>query len=420
MGSKEELLEQFNDIIGITESFQMPEKLMGILLSDKKNEILAQFADLQTDMSFDWFTDYFQEEHSNRNAMMQDFTPKELTQLLPQLSEGYSEVLDVCSGTGGLTIGAWNRNPNAFYVCEELSERAFPLLLFNMAIRNINGLAVRKDILSGEVFSVYRLEQSERFSNIIAAAYPEENIKFSLVLMNPPYSLKFNWESAPEYMSGFGTPPNKAADYAFVLYGLSRLTQNGRLFAILPHGVLFRGQREGEIRKKLLTDGLVRDVVGLPEKLFLNTQIPVCILSISREDKTNVLFVDASREFEKNAKQNRLRSGDVVKMVETINDHKDVEMYSRAVGLSEIEANDYNLNIPRYVDTSKKEPAPVLITILTEMEQIEREIEKTEKDLCKLLEYLTAGDKESAEQLKKLKSHFKKGKEGYEQYTFNL
>ena len=143
-------------------------------------------------------------------------------------------------------------------------------------------------------------------------------------------------------------------------------------------------------------------------------------MSISHEGKTNVLFVDASREFEKNAKQNRLRSGDVAKMVETINNHKNVEMYSRAVGLSEIEANDYNLNIPRYVDTSEKEPAPDLIIILTEMEQIKREIEKTEKDLYKLLEHLTAGDKESAEQLKKLKSHFKKGKEGYEQYTFNL
>lgn len=143
--------QDINNIIGITESYELPNELLYLLFSDRKNEIFAQFLELQSDLSFDWFTDYFQENHSNREAMMQDFTPKELTEILPRLPKGYTSVLDVCAGTGGLSIGAWSVNNDATFVCEELSGRALPLLLFNMAIRNVNGYILHKDVLSGEV-----------------------------------------------------------------------------------------------------------------------------------------------------------------------------------------------------------------------------------------------------------------------------
>lgn len=412
-------VEDINRIIGITESFQLPEKLMSLLLSSEKNKILKQFNDLESDMSFDWFTNYFQEEHSNRNAMMQDFTPKELAQLLPKLHpSGYSKVLDICSGTGGLTIGVWNYNHDAEFYCEELSERAFPLLLFNLSVRNISGYAVNKNVLSGEVLHIYRLTAGEEYSEIEEVEnYPDEN-DFDLIVSNPPYSLKFEWDDLPDWLQGY-EPPTKAADYAFVLYGISKLSANGKMYAILPHGVLFRGQKEGAIRQKLLTDGLISEVIGLPEKLFLNTQIPVCILGIGKAG--NVYFVDASKAFEKNAKQNRLRSEDCEKIIEAVRSRSDVDKYARIIYSPEIKNNDYNLNIPRYVDTSEEEPLPELGEILRNIWQTEQELRKTELSLAEMLNDISADDPEDRKILKELKKYYnRKDKKNEGQLFFDL
>ena len=175
-----------NRILDISESFELPEKMMNILLSDKKDKTFDEFKKLENDMSYDWFNEYFQEEHSNRNAMMQDFTPRELAELLPNLSNGFEKVLDICAGTGGLTVGAWNINPGAFFVCEELSKRAIPLLLFNLAIRNMKGYVINKDVLSGEVLSVYRLKNGENYSEIIEEKNDPEITDFDLIITNPP------------------------------------------------------------------------------------------------------------------------------------------------------------------------------------------------------------------------------------------
>lgn len=411
--------EDINQILQITESFQMPERLMSILMSKDKDAVFDRFMALESDLSFDWFTDYFQEEHSNRTAMMQDYTPKELTGLLPELSNDFASVLDVCAGIGGLSIGAWRLNPNAFFVCEELSERSLPLLLFNLSIRNVNGYVINKDVLTGDAMAIYRLQNGEKYSSITQEDMEPQINDFDLIVSNPPYSLKHEWSDVlPDYLTEYGAPPTKAADFAFVLYGLKRLKADGQMFLILPHGVLFRGQREGEIRKKLLEENRVDAVIGLPEKLFLNTQIPVCILSV-RQKANQIIFIDASKGFEKNAKQNRLRNEDVEKCVDVFRSRKTVDKYSRIIQMDEIIENDYNLNIPRYVDTSEEEPLPKLNEILSNLTNTQKAIDKTEKELCKLFDEM-AGSSEDMKLIKQFKSYLKKEKASNEQYTFDL
>ena len=410
--------KEINSIIGITESFMLPEKLLSLLLSEKKNKIFGEFLKLQNDLSFDWFTDYFQEEHSNRNAMMQDFTPKELTELLPQLTGGFSKVLDICAGTGGLSIGAWQRNPDALFVCEELSERALPLLLFNMAIRNIRGFVINKNVLSGEVMAVYRLQKGESYSEIKRIDDEPQIDGFDLIITNPPYSLKYDWKQLPPYLAEFGAPPTKAADYAFVLYGLSRMVEDGRLCAILPHGVLFRGQKEGDIRQCLIKKKRLEGVIGLPDKLFLNTQIPVCILVLSNRNE-GAFFIDASREYLKESKQNRLRPEDVNKIADTFVRKATVGKYSRMVAMSELEENDNNCNIPRYVDTFEKKPLPDMNQLTEELIRIDRDIRKTELELAKSLEELVGSD-EDEKIIRKYIRHLKRENERYEQLTIDL
>ena len=139
---------QINEILGINESFKLPERLMGILLTDPE-KMFDEFMAIGEPLDHDWFTEYFEEEHSNKTKMAQDFTPKEVCELLSHVTGKAETIADICAGTGGLTIGMWVKNPEAIFVCYEYSERAIPILCFNLAIRNIPAFVKRCDILTG-------------------------------------------------------------------------------------------------------------------------------------------------------------------------------------------------------------------------------------------------------------------------------
>lgn len=374
--------EDVNGILGIKESFELPERLMEILRDATDRErIFEEFMTIETDLSFDWFTDYFQESHSNRDNMMQDFTPNALCAMLPEIAGDYRNAADYCAGTGGLTIAAWNRNKTAFYFCAELSKRAFPLLLFNLAIRNMDALAVNQDILSGEIYGIYRLTQGERFSRMETLDRLPELPLFDYVMMNPPYSLKHKWnekEGDPRFM-GYGYPPSQFSDYAFILHGLYQMKDGGTLCAILPHGVLFRGNKEAAIRRALIENKLVYAVIGLPEKLFLNTGIPVCVLVLRKSEDT--LVIDASKEYKAEAKQNFLTAENTDKILSALRLRASVDKFSRLAGMGEIAENDYNLNIPRYVDTYEPPPPIDIVAVTREMADLNRQIRRTERKL---------------------------------------
>ena len=180
--------------------------------------------------------------------------------------------------------------------------------------------------------------------------------------MNPPFSLK-SWSNGLEYDYGrfeFGRPPQKNGDYAFLLHMLKSLKSTGKAAIILPHGVLFRGHAEADIRRQLLTRGYIKGIIGLPQNLFYGTGIPACIVVLDKENaagRNGVFMIDASKGFMKDGNKNRLRPQDIHKIVDTFNRRIELDRYSRMVPLTEIASprNDYNLNIPRYIDSSEPE-----------------------------------------------------------------
>ena len=200
--------------------------------------------------------------------------------------------------------------------------------------------------------------------DILKEMNPAKKMQFDAIVANPPFS--YRWEPTEEMgkdfrFKNYGLAPKSAADFAFLLHGFHFLREDGTMAIILPHGVLFRGGKEELIRKKLLTDGNIDAVIGLPANLFYSTGIPVCILVLKKCKKNDdVLFINASSDenFKKGKRQNALRDSDVKKIVETYQYRKNIERYSRRVSMCEIKDNDYNLNISRYVSTAKEE-API-------------------------------------------------------------
>ena len=213
---------------------------------------------------------------------------------------------------------------------------------------------------------------------------PAKMPKFDAVVANPPFS--YRWEPTEALgedmrFKNYGLAPKSAADFAFLLHGFHYLKDDGVMAIILPHGVLFRGGAEARIRTKLLEDGHIDTVLGLPANLFYSTGIPVCILVLKKCKKSDdVLFVNAtnSEHFEKGKRQNRLLREHIEKIIETYQFRKEEERYSGRVSMEEIEKNDYNLNISRYVSTAQPEESVDLQAVHGELVTLEQKIKNSQ------------------------------------------
>lgn len=401
--------EIVNEILGIKESYQLADKLLTILLDPtEKEKVFDKFVEAAGgDFSKDWFTEYFQNEQGDRNTLKQDFTPDSICKIATELLDNNRVIADICSGTGGLTLKEWQRGKAKEYYLVEYSQRSVPMLLLNLAIRNIKATVFNADALTREVFKVYKLTPTEKYSDIEVV---EEEIEFTVdsVIMNPPYSMKWDYPKGTELQPRFfvyGLPPKSKSDYAFVLDGLSRLKEGGSLVAILPHGVLFRGAAEGEIRRKLIENNLIDTIIGLPDKTFQHTQIPVCIIKLKKDRKNkDVLFIDASKEFTKQSKYNVIEEKHIDKILSAIKLRSNIDKLSYVANLEEIKENDYNLNIPRYVDTYEP-PEPIDIVEVTksiyEIEKKKKENNEKFLELLNELEGLT-GKSDELEETKKI------------------
>ena len=225
----------------------------------------------------------------------------------------------------------------------------------------------------------------------------DEETDFNMVLMNPPYSAKWNAAKGflqDERFSDYGVlAPKSKADYAFLLHGLYHLKNNGTMAIVLPHGVLFRGAAEGKIREKLLRAGNIYAVIGLPSNMFYNTSIPTCIIVLKKHrEGRDVLFIDASKKFEKDKKQNKMTDEHIEEVLELYHKREEVEKQSYLASFEEIEENDFNLNIPRYVDTFEKEPDVDINAVLTNMKKIDDELEQVQGELAAQMKELKAED----------------------------
>lgn len=238
-------------------------------------------------------------------------------------------------------------------------------------------------------FEIFHGDTLKNDWDILNEMNPAKKVEFDAVVANPPFSLR--WD-ASEMMGedfrfkNYGLAPKSAADFAFLLHGFHFLSDEGTMAIILPHGVLFRGGAEKRIRTKLLKDGNIDTVIGLPSNLFFSTGIPVCILVLKKCKKyDDVLFINASEHYKKEKRQNILRDGtidgepndkepnDIQKIVETYKNRPEkVERYARRISMEEIEKNDFNLNISRYVSTAKPEPKIDLKEVNEKLKEIEK------------------------------------------------
>ncbi len=225
--------------------------------------------------------------------------------------------------------------------------------------------------------------------------------RYNVVVANPPFSLK-KWGKGTaenDHYDRFwrGLPPSNRGDYAFITHMIeatfSDPAQNGRVGVIVPHGVLFRGRAEGKIRHKFIEENLLDAVIGLPENLFYGTGIPAAIMVFKRQKADDsVVFIDASREFEAGTPQNRLRERDIAKIIRTYHAREFVEKYAYVADFEEIQENDFNLNIPRYVDTFEPEPDVDMAAAAAEIGEIDADLEAVQVSVRKYLKELGMQD----------------------------
>jgi type I restriction enzyme M protein len=295
------------------------------------------------------------------------YTPSEVSTLLAKLVEPKEGemIYDPTCGSGSLLIKASKEigSKNFRLYGQEKNGQTQALCKMNMFLHEINDAVI---------------EWGDTIRNPL---HLQDNLlkTFDVVVANPPFSLdKWGEEIASDDSFGrfkYGTPPKSKGDYAFVLHMISSLNSHGKMGVILPHGVLFRGASEGKIRTKLIEENLLDAVIGLPSNLFFGTSIPACILIFKKNRANNdILFIDASREFEKGKNQNNLTDEHIAKIFDTYKNRSEIEKYSHIATLQEIQENDYNLNIPRYVDTFEEEEIIDLDATKTNIASIENEL----------------------------------------------
>lgn len=341
LGSGKELVERLTNLIAI---FEKPE------LNFSRNR--ADDDDILGD-AYEYLMRHFASESGKSKG--QFYTPSEVSRIKAQVLEIDKEdtsadttVCDPTCGSGSLLlkVASLARTPVTLYG-QEKDAATSGLARMNMILHG-NPTAT---IWQGNTIADPKLTDGDQLK------------QFDFVVANPPFSDK-RWstglESTKHYgrFEGFGMPPNKQGDYAYLLHIVRTIKSTGRGSCILPHGVLFRGNAEADIRKNLIQRGLIQGIIGLPANLFYGTGIPACILVIDKRDagsREGIFLVDASKGFIKDGPKNRLRERDIHKIVDVFTRQLEVPGYSRFVPNEEIAGHDYNLNLPRYIDSSEAE-----------------------------------------------------------------
>lgn len=318
------------------------------------------------------------------------YTPPEVSDLIAELldpQEG-DTICDPACGSGSLLMKCGRKIQSKF--------NSKKYALFGQeAIGSTWSLAKMNMFLHGE--DNHRIEWGDTIRNPKLLDNNGGLMHFDIVTANPPFSLeKWGHDDAahdPFHRFRRGTPPKTKGDYAFISHMVETLKpKSGRMGVIVPHGVLFRGSSEGVIRQKLVDENLLDAVIGLPEKLFYGTGIPAAILVFKKQKSdNNVLFIDASREFKSGKNQNQLGEADIQKIIATYKARANVDKYAYLATLDEIKENDYNLNIPRYVDTFEEEEEIDLVAVRKEREQLKGQLADLEVEMAKYLEELGYG-----------------------------
>ena len=310
------------------------------------------------------------------------YTPQEVSKILAKLvtvgKTRLKSVYDATCGSGSLLLRVAKEveDVSNFYG-QELNRTTYNLARMNMIMHDVH---YRKFDIKQEDTLEHPQHLEHRFEAIVA---------------NPPFSA--NWSANPLHLnddrfSQYGKlAPSSKADFAFIQHMIYHLDDNGTMAIVLPHGVLFRGASEGHIRQYLIEDRNYLDaVIGLPSNIFYGTSIPTCILVFKkcREHSDNILFIDASNDYEKAKNQNYLTNENIEKIIDTYANRKEIEKYSHLASMDEIKENEYNLNIPRYVDTFEEEETIDLDKVSSELKALEIEMKITDETITKFCDEL--------------------------------
>lgn len=321
------------------------------------------------------------------------YTPREVERVIINILKPHEKdhIYDMAVGSGGFLLEAYHHLKN-----EAGEKKARSLYLYGQEI-NIGTYAIAKinmflhgldsaDIQRGDTLA------DPKFLN------PDGSLRtFDICVANPPYSIS-EWEyeifKNDKYgrVAGYEMPPAKKADYAFVLHMLKSMNENGRAGIVLPHGVLFRGGAEGRIREELIKNDLIEAIIALPAKLFYGTGIPAAIVIFNKNKpeshKNKILIIDAEKDFEEGKNQNRLRKKDIEKIVSAFESYRDIEKYARVVNIKELEENEFNLNVRRYVENGEDEEVVDVKTVWSEVKEIEKDREVIDKKVANYLSEL--------------------------------
>jgi type I restriction enzyme M protein len=322
------------------------------------------------------------------------FTPSEVSELLARLvkPQDNDRIYDPTCGSGSLLIRAFKKVPSgkAQIYGQERNGQTHSLSRMNMFLHQIDDAKIA-------------------WGDTIANPLHLENdklMKFQVIVANPPFSLDkwamgFAGESNGDFKMeegldpykrfSWGVPPKSTGDYAFILHMLNSLSEGGRMGVVLPHGVLFRGGSEGKIRQKIVEMNLLDAIIGLPANLFYGVGIPAIILIFKQNrNRNDLLFIDASQEgmYEKAKNQNRLREDDLLRIIKTYEKYDSIDKYSYVASIKEIKENDYNLNIPRYVDTFEEEEVINLKEVKEKINKVNDELISVGQEMDKILKEL--------------------------------
>mgnify|MGYP001647952783 FL=1 len=406
-----ELRQAFRDIEaasggtyeGLFEDFDIDSKDLG-KTPDKRNEMISSvikalahidFNDYPVDAlgdAYEYLIAQFASESGKKAGEF--YTPQSVSQIIARLvtagqntKYGFT-VYDPAMGSGSLLLQIRNqiRNDDAkgidnkgavHFFGQELKNQTYNLARMNMMLHRVPGA-----------------NQHLRNGDTLDADWPtDEPTNFDAVVMNPPYSQKYDARESlltdPRFAAYKKLPPASKADFAFLLHGFYHLKDTGTMGIVLPHGVLFRGGAEGTIRETLLRNGNIYAVIGLPSGIFFSTGIPTCVVILKKNNTDrSVFFVDASKEFRKEGPRNYLDPEHINKIVEAVLKRENVEKFAHLATFEEIQSNDFNLNIPRYVDNSEEEAEIDILTIFAELEKLDTQEVAIDKKLDKFLSEL--------------------------------
>ncbi|WP_018969051.1 type I restriction-modification system subunit M [Rubritalea marina] len=311
------------------------------------------------------------------------YTPQQVSTILAKIvtvgKTSLKDVYDPTCGSGSLLLRvAKEVDEVSGYYGQEMNPTTYNLARMNMILHDVH-------------YSRFDLRNEDTLEN---PAPQHADLRFEAIVANPPFSAKWSASTiheSDERFSDYGKlAPKTKADFAFVQHMIHHLDDNGTMACVLPHGVLFRGAAEGVIRKYLIAERNYLDaVIGLPTNIFFGTGIPTCILVLKKQRSSDdVLFIDASQHFEKVGNQNQLRPEDISKIVDTYTNRETIDKFSYLAPLSEIEENDYNLNIPRYVDTFEEEEPVDLDAVSEELKALESEMAATNATIASFCQEL--------------------------------